>query len=106
MTTRRQAEEVRGLDVALGGSSSSKGSSSVRVRATQTAVLNIVNDYTESIHSSEGLSKERNVAYKRALWVPPKPHDSSPGVFLIPVLAMEKATGMSYPYFLKKEMCM
>lgn len=55
--------------MALVGSSSSsyKGSSLVRLKETQTAVLNKVNDYTESIHSSERLSKERDLEYKRAL---------------------------------------
>lgn len=69
MTTRASAEEVRGIDVALVGSSSSsyKGSSLVRLKETQTAVLNKVNDYTESIHSSERLSKEKDLEYKRAL---------------------------------------
>lgn len=70
---------MKGIDVALVGSSSSsyKGSSLVRLKETQTAVLNKVNDYTESIHSSERLSKERNLEYKWALWVQSKPNNSS-----------------------------
>lgn len=51
--------------MALGGSSGSyEGSSLVRLREIQIAVLNIMNDYTESIHSSKRLSKERNREYK------------------------------------------
>lgn len=66
-----------GIDVALVGSGSSYKGSSSGWRKTQTAVLETMNDYTESIHSSERLSKARNLEYKWALWVLSKPKDSS-----------------------------
>lgn len=82
-----------GIDVALVGSGSSCKGSSSGWRKTQTAVLETMNDYTESIHSSERLSKARSGVQMG--FVGPLKTKRFLLMTLIPILPMQKATHIS-----------